>query len=204
MPPGVYPVTLAEALSRFGHGSVQRRLVANRLARVHCLATSTNALARLVVFGSFVTAKPDPRDIDLVLVMEDAFDVNSVSDEVAVIFRHAEADDRLGASVFWTTRTGAYGGEQAMVEYWQARRKGGLRGILGNSPGGIMIADDRQLAATLERIDWFQRQVVQLRQSVPNAANYRAAAGGFVAEIDRMQRQVREYLSLHPSELVAA
>lgn len=67
-----------------------------------------------------------------------------------------------------------------------------------------MIADDRQLEATLERIGWFQHQVVRLRQSVPNAANHRAAAGGFVAEIDRMQREVREYLSLHPSEFADA
>lgn len=67
-----------------------------------------------------------------------------------------------------------------------------------------MIADDRQLAATLERIDWFQHQVVHLRQSVPNAVNYRVASGGFVAEIDRMQREVREYLSLHPSEFADA
>ena len=67
-----------------------------------------------------------------------------------------------------------------------------------------MIADDRQLAASLERIDWFQRQVVHLRHAVPNAANYRSAAAGFVAEIDRMQREVREYLSLHPSEFADA
>jgi len=67
-----------------------------------------------------------------------------------------------------------------------------------------MIADDRQLAATLERIGWFQQQVVHLRRTVPNPANYRSAATGFVAEIDRMQREVREYLSLHPSELVGA
>lgn len=130
LPPGVYPVTLAEALSRFGHGSVQRRIVAERLAQVYRLAASTNALARFIVFGSFVTSKPDPRDIDLVLIMDDAFDVTAVGVNAAVVFRHAEADDRLGASVFWATRTGAFGGEQAMVEYWQARRQGGLRGIL--------------------------------------------------------------------------
>ncbi|HEX4611624.1 MAG TPA: hypothetical protein VH092_25740 [Urbifossiella sp.] len=38
-------------------------------------------------------------------------------------------------------------------------------------------------------------------RSEPNPANYRAAAAGFLAEIDRMQREVREFLSLHPSEL---
>ncbi|MBY0514653.1 MAG: hypothetical protein K2P78_12155 [Gemmataceae bacterium] len=64
-----------------------------------------------------------------------------------------------------------------------------------------MITDDRQLDATLERIGWFQKQVAHLRRSEPNPANYRAAVSGFLAEIDRMQREVREYLSLHPTEL---
>ena len=64
-----------------------------------------------------------------------------------------------------------------------------------------MIADDKRLAATLERIGWFQQQVAQLRRSEPNVTNDRAASSGFLSEIDRMQREVREYLSLHPTEL---
>lgn len=64
-----------------------------------------------------------------------------------------------------------------------------------------MITDDRELATTLERIGWFQQQVVHLRRSEPNPANYRVAVSGFLAELDRMQREVREFLSLHPSEL---
>ena len=64
-----------------------------------------------------------------------------------------------------------------------------------------MIADDQQLTVTLDRIGWFQKQVVHLRRSESNAANYHAASAGFLAEIDQMQREVREFLSLHPTEL---
>lgn len=64
-----------------------------------------------------------------------------------------------------------------------------------------MIADDQQLGVTLERIARFQQQVAQLRRSERNPANYRAAATGFLTEIDRMQREVREFLSLHPAEV---
>lgn len=130
LPPGIYPVTLVEAIARFGHGSPQRRVVADRLDRVYQLAASTGHLARFVVFGSFVTAKPDPRDVDVVILMDDTFDVSRVAGDVAVVFDHAEADAQLGASVFWACQSGAFGGEQAMVEYWQARREGGLRGII--------------------------------------------------------------------------
>jgi hypothetical protein len=33
-----------------------------------------------------------------------------------------------------------------------------------------------------------------------NPTNYRASVSGFIAEIDRMQLEVREYLSIHPAE----
>lgn len=130
LPPGVHPATLAEVLERFGQGSVQRCAVGARLSRLYQLAVSTGQLARFVVFGSFVTAKADPNDVDIVLLMEDAFDLAAVSDETALVFQHLEADAHFGASVFWTRRSGALGGEQAMIEYWQVRREGGQRGII--------------------------------------------------------------------------
>jgi hypothetical protein len=67
-----------------------------------------------------------------------------------------------------------------------------------------MITNDRDLDATLERITRFQAQVAHLRRTETNPANYHAAVSGFLAEIDRMQLEVREYLSLHPTELATA
>jgi hypothetical protein len=130
LPPGVYRATLSEVLQRFGSGTIQRRNVADRLARLYELVNSTGQLARFVVFGSFVTAKADPNDVDIVLLMEDTFDLATVLGVTALAFHHAEADAHFGASVFWTRRCGAIGGEQAMVEYWQVRREGGQRGIV--------------------------------------------------------------------------
>jgi hypothetical protein len=130
LPPGVHRATLPEVLERFGQGSVQRCAVADRLQRVYQLVTSTGHLARFVVFGSFITAKEEPNDVDIILLMEDTFDLASVTGEAALPFQHMEADTHFGASVFWTRRSGAMGGEQAMIEYWQVRREGGRRGIV--------------------------------------------------------------------------
>jgi hypothetical protein len=66
-----------------------------------------------------------------------------------------------------------------------------------------MIANDQELQTTLDRIARFQAQVAHLRNTETNPVNYRASVSGFLAEIDRMQLDVREYLSLHPAELVA-
>ncbi len=65
----------------------------------------------------------------------------------------------------------------------------------------IMIENDQELDVTLDRVAKFQRQVAHLRSVETNPANYRASVSGFLAEIDRMQLEVREYLSIHPNEL---
>lgn len=63
-----------------------------------------------------------------------------------------------------------------------------------------MISNDEELRVTLARIDRFQQQVARLRQVETNPANYRLSAEGYLAEIDRMNLEVRDYLSMHPSE----
>jgi hypothetical protein len=57
-----------------------------------------------------------------------------------------------------------------------------------------MIGNDQELSATMEGIRHLQAQVTQLRKTETNPANYRLSASGFLAEIDRMQLDVREYL----------
>ncbi len=66
-----------------------------------------------------------------------------------------------------------------------------------------MIKNDDELATTLERVRWIQNQLATLRKVETNLVNYRLSAGGFLAELDRMQLQVREYLSM-PENLVLA
>jgi hypothetical protein len=63
-----------------------------------------------------------------------------------------------------------------------------------------MIANDQELQTTLDRITWFQRQIATVRKTETNPVNYRAAMSGFLAEVDRMQLEVRDYLSFLPSE----
>ena len=67
-----------------------------------------------------------------------------------------------------------------------------------------MIRNDRELQVTLQRVAHLQKQLEHLRRVETNPTNYRLSAGGFLSEIDRMNLEVREYLSLHPSEAAAA
>lgn len=66
-----------------------------------------------------------------------------------------------------------------------------------------MIANDHELRVSQERISRLQAQLAHLRHTETNPENFRACASGFLCEIDRMQLEVREYLSLHPHEVAA-
>lgn len=64
-----------------------------------------------------------------------------------------------------------------------------------------MIKNALELEAMLERINRFQQQVIHMRKVEKDPLTYKLSAGGFLAEIGRMNLEVREYLALHPSEI---
>jgi len=101
-----------------------------RLERIYKLAHTTGQVARFIVFGSFVTAKVDPGDVDVFLLMEDTFDSNQLRGEAAIIFDHLAGQTVEGASVFWIRRQAAIDGEQEAVEHWQIKRDKTRRGIV--------------------------------------------------------------------------
>jgi len=130
LPLGVHRASLREILDQFSVGSAQRKVLALRLDRVYRLAEATNHLARFVVFGSFVTSKLEPQDVDVFLVMEDTFDASQLAGDASLLFDHAAAQAHFGASVFWVRHRAAWPDEQAAVEFWQVKRGGGRRGIV--------------------------------------------------------------------------
>jgi hypothetical protein len=72
LPPGIHDCTLEEVGERFGtlRGSERRgRLFARLQDYVRDLRRTGLAIA-LLIDGSFVTGRPDPNDIDLVLVLK--------------------------------------------------------------------------------------------------------------------------------------
>jgi hypothetical protein len=117
-------------VTRFGSNSPRRRILGARLRRIHALAVGTGHLARFVLFGSFVTDKPDPNDIDIFMIMDDAFHVGELERETKILFEHLSAQSYFGASIFWVRRLAALGGETEAIQHWQSKRDGNLRGII--------------------------------------------------------------------------
>ncbi len=86
LPVGIYKATLQEVIKHFGTQNLERRQIAQRLVRIYELVNRTNHLKRFIVFGSFVTTKLYPNDIDIFLLMDDDFEPDQVSGESAIIF----------------------------------------------------------------------------------------------------------------------
>ena len=87
-PEGLHQATMAEVLQRVGQGSDARGKATAVLQRVHQLVTAIGKLERFIVFGSYITAKPDPRDVDIVLVMKDDFSLADCNEQTRVLFDH--------------------------------------------------------------------------------------------------------------------
>jgi hypothetical protein len=131
LPPGIYVAGLAEIEARFGTGSPARVLAFATLKRLYDLARRTGLLRNFYVFGSFVSSTPEPRDVDVVLIMGHAFEIENCPGESRPLFHHGQAQARYGASVFWTREQTMTEPEMSeFIRVWQEKRDGTLRGIL--------------------------------------------------------------------------
>jgi hypothetical protein len=130
LPRGIHRASLSDVIEHFGTINLQRAILAQRLNRIYDLVVGTGQTARFIIFGSFVTDKPNPQDLDIFLLMEDTFDIRQVAGEARIIFDHMASQNYEGASIFWLRRMAALEGEEAAVEHWQIKRDGKKRGIV--------------------------------------------------------------------------
>ena len=99
--------------------------------RIHRLADTTGYLDRFILFGSFVTSKADPNDVDILLVMRDDFVLKVCSGETCKLFYHDEAEAEFGASIFWIRPTMlVLDTLEEFIIHWQTKRDLGRRGIV--------------------------------------------------------------------------
>jgi hypothetical protein len=131
LPAGVHQATMDEVLAQFGSGTAQRQAVTARLRRIYDLARATRKLERLILFGSNITAKLDPNDVDIILVMRDDFVVQACDEESRPLFDHPRAAEAFGASLFWI-RPALLVLEtlEEFIAHWQITRDQTRRGIV--------------------------------------------------------------------------
>lgn len=130
LPVGVYPATISEIVSRFGGATRQRQKVTERLLRICEVVKAIGKTDHVIIYGSYVTVKASPRDVDVVLVMRNDFELQTCRAEFAVLFDHEEAEREFGASVFWARPAMLIEPLADFIAHWQLKRDGARRGIV--------------------------------------------------------------------------
>jgi hypothetical protein len=130
LPVGVHRAKIADVIARFGRGTAQRVALTARLERIYELARRSGYLQRFIIFGSYVTAEPNPRDVDIFLVMRAGFQPRDAPAEVQLLFQHGTAQSEFGASIFWVNAATSVADTEDLIIGWQTRRDLRRRGIV--------------------------------------------------------------------------
>jgi predicted nucleotidyltransferase len=93
-------------------------------------AAKTGKLHRVFVWGSFVTAKAAPKDVDILLIMDEDFEVDSVAAPAQAVFDSVRAKLLFESDVFWAR---SFIGREFLdlwLETYQTSRSFRKRGIV--------------------------------------------------------------------------
>ncbi len=108
LPEGLHQTHVTEFFSRFGSGTPQRERVAARLRQAFDLIRPLGIISRVIVWGSFITAKPDPADADILWVTLPGFDRGQLSVQVDVLFDPVLAKRVYGVDVLSIPENSAF------------------------------------------------------------------------------------------------
>jgi hypothetical protein len=101
LPPGVHVAGWEEFEVRFGGWTLKRVWLFGHLRELLRLAAATGKLRRVFIWGSFVTAKPAPNDVDILLIMEEDFEVDGIPTAAQTVFDSVRAKLLFKSDVFW-------------------------------------------------------------------------------------------------------
>src|SRR5207247_327283 len=98
----------------------RRRQLLDGLRRFVASVRGIAGVRRIAVLGSIVTAKPDPKDIDVLVVVTDDADLSALATAARHLQGHAQSFNR-GADVFLGDERGTYIGRTC---HWRNCRPG--------------------------------------------------------------------------------
>jgi predicted nucleotidyltransferase len=130
LPPGVHRADWKEFQARFGGSSPRRAWLTGRLLALLELAATNGKLRRAFIWGSFVTGKPAPKDLDILLIMEEDFEVDRIDATAQAVFDSVRAKLLFESDVFWARSS--IGSEllDLWLETYQTSRNFQKRGIV--------------------------------------------------------------------------
>ena len=90
-----------EVFAQFGSGTAQRQAVTAGLRGLMIWPGAHANWNARSLWAAYITAKPDPNDVDITLVMRDDFDVQACNEESRPLLTYSTRAEAFSASVFW-------------------------------------------------------------------------------------------------------
>jgi hypothetical protein len=94
------------------------------------LAATDGKLRRAFIWGSFVTAKPAPKDLDILLIMDEEFEVDAIAAPAQAVFDSVRAKLLFESDVFWARSSIGRELLDLWLETYQISRSFRKRGIV--------------------------------------------------------------------------
>ena len=129
LPEGLHDCTLEEIEARFGRFAVtdRRPRLWARFKEFVAQAKAGGVIQAIVVDGSFVTAKPDPNDIDLVLIVPSDHDFSAeLTPGRYNLLAQARVQKRFGFDIV-VVKNGSENCEVAIQFFQQVRQRPGVK-----------------------------------------------------------------------------
>jgi hypothetical protein len=130
LPIGTHRADRQELLARFGSRGPQRTRVSQRLEHILGLAAASEAGIRVIIFGSYVTEKAAPGDVDLLLIVPGDFEVERAPEPTRVLFDHQRAEHELGGHIFWLRNSLGRDLIDEFVQLYATKRDGKQQGVV--------------------------------------------------------------------------
>lgn len=130
LPPGVHLANWSEFHARFCGSSPRRVWLSGRLTALLKLAATGGKLRRVFIWGSFVTAKPAPKDLDILLIMDEDFEVDDIAAPSRAVFDSVRAKLLFESDVFWARSSIGHEMLNLWLQTYQTSRSFRKRGIV--------------------------------------------------------------------------
>jgi hypothetical protein len=123
LPVGHHPATWEEVVARFGGGSGSRRaLLTAKLLELRDALRACGVVGVLLLNGSYVSAKEEPGDFDLLLIgPADIQERKDASPELSVLLDSQEVERRYGCSLFYISSESSALGD--IITLWDVTKE---------------------------------------------------------------------------------
>lgn len=130
LPEGIYRANEDEFFNRFCSSSARRKWLGDRLREFFAMLKEIDKVKRLFIWGSFVSNKESPNDVDVLLIMKEDFELEDLPDDLKTIFNYVKARVRFNMDIFWSKSS--IGGEtiNLWLDTYQISKDFKRRGIM--------------------------------------------------------------------------